>query len=68
MDEKDKNRQHEIWWPDDVIFVSDEIIRAFERAEFKMWQARQELRNVAESMKECGSCIKLVGNNNPNYQ
>ena len=51
MDLQDKRQQDRGWWPDDVVFVPDEVMRAFERAELKTWQARQEFRKIAESMK-----------------
>ena len=48
---EDKTEKTEL--PDDdwVVYLPDEEMRAFERAYFKMWLARQELQKVAEGMK-----------------
>jgi hypothetical protein len=51
----DKKNKKEDWqWPDyeDVVFVPDEQVRALEKAYFKMWEAQQEFKKVAEGMKE----------------
>ena len=49
MEAKDKNK--ELPEDDRVVYLPDEAMRSFERAYFKMWQARQELEKVAEEWR-----------------
>ena len=51
MDDKDMNKVDEGLWTDDVVFIPDEAMQVFDRAYFKMRQAREELQKFANEMK-----------------
>ena len=48
MEDKEKQKLPEDDW---VVYLPNEAMRAFERAYFKMWQAKKELEKIKEELR-----------------